>query len=143
MPVIPGETEKEFNEIRDFIAEFRFDRLGVFAYSHEEETYAFDNYQDEISAKVKESRVSELMAVQQSISEELNRERTGRVMKVIIDRREGEFFIGRTEYDSPEVDNEVLISTEYNLEPGNFYDIHITGSADFDLYGKPAVLLSP
>ena len=139
----PGETEKEFNEIRDFIAEFRFDRLGVFAYSHEEETYAFDNYQDEISAKVKASRVSELMAVQQSVSEELNRERTGRVMKVIIDRREGEFFIGRTEYDSPEVDNEVLISTEYNLEPGKFYDIHITGSADFDLYGKPAVLLPP
>jgi len=134
----PGETEKEFNEIRDFISEFRFDRLGVFAYSHEEETYAFDNYQDEISAKVKESRVSELMAVQQSVSEELNRERIGRVMKVIIDRREGEFFIGRTEYDSPEVDNEVLISTEYNLEPGKFYDRHITGSADFDLYGKQA-----
>jgi len=134
----PGETEKEFNEIRDFISEFRFDRLGVFAYSHEEETYAFDNYQDEISAKVKESRVSELMAVQQSVSEELNRERIGRVMKVIIDRREGEFFIGRTEYDSPEVDNEVLISTEYNLEPGKFYDIQITGSADFDLYGKQA-----
>jgi ribosomal protein S12 methylthiotransferase len=139
----PGETEKEFNEIRDFIAEFRFDRLGVFAYSHEEETYAFDNYQDEISAKVKESRVSELMAVQQSVSEELNRERIGRVMKVIIDRREGEFFIGRTEYDSPEVDNEVLISTEYNLEPGKFYDIHITGSVDFDLYGKPAALSFP
>ena len=139
----PGETEKEFNEIRDFISEFRFDRLGVFAYSHEEGTYAFDNYEDEISSKDKESRVSELMAVQQSVSEELNREKTGKVMKVIIDRREGEFFIGRTEYDSPEVDNEVLISTEYNLEPGNFYDILITGSEDFDLYGKPVYSSSP
>jgi ribosomal protein S12 methylthiotransferase len=139
----PGETKKEFNEIRDFISEFRFDRLGVFAYSHEEETYAFDNYEDEISSKDKESRVSELMAVQQSVSEELNREKTGKVMKVIIDRREGEFFIGRTEYDSPEVDNEVLISTEYNLSPGNFYDILITGSEDFDLYGKPVYSSSP
>ena len=133
----PGETEKEFNEIRDFISEFRFDRLGVFAYSHEEGTFAFDNYKDEITSKEKESRVAELMAIQQSVSVELNKKKTGKIMKVIIDRREGEFFIGRTEYDSPEVDNEVLISTEYNLEPGNFYDILITGSEDFDLYGKP------
>ena len=139
----PGETEKEFNEIRDFITEFRFDRLGVFAYSHEEGTYAFDNYEDEVSSKDKESRVSELMLIQQSVSEELNREKTGNVMKVIIDRREDKFFIGRTEFDTPEVDNEVLISTEYNLEPGNFYDILITGSEDFDLYGKPVCPPSP
>ncbi len=133
----PGETDKEFREIRDFISEFKFDRLGVFAYSHEEGTYAFDNYKDEIQLKEKESRVAELMAVQQGISEELNKKKTGKILKVIIDRREGEFFIGRTEYDSPEVDNEVLISTDYDLEPGNFYEILITGSEDFDLYGKP------
>jgi ribosomal protein S12 methylthiotransferase len=133
----PGETDKEFREIRDFISEFKFDRLGVFAYSHEEGTYAFDNYKDEIQLKEKESRVAELMAVQQGISEELNKKKTGKILKVIIDRREGEFFIGRTEYDSPEVDNEVLISTDYDLEPGNFYEILITGSEDFDLYGEP------
>jgi ribosomal protein S12 methylthiotransferase len=133
----PGETEKEYNELKEFISEFRFDRLGVFAYSHEEGTYSYNNYKDEISEKVKELRVSELMAIQQSLSEELNKEKKGKVLKVIIDRREGEFFIGRTEYDSPEVDNEVLISTEYDLKPGNFYNILITGSTDFDLFGNP------
>ena len=139
----PGETETEYRKLRDFISEFRFDRLGVFAYSNEEGTYSYDNYKDEISQEVKESRVSELMAIQQLISEELNMRKTGKVIKVIIDRREGDFFVGRTEFDSPEVDNEVLISTEYNLEPGNFYDILITGSADFDLFGKPVCTLSP
>jgi ribosomal protein S12 methylthiotransferase len=135
----PGETEKEYNELKDFISEFRFDRLGVFPYSHEEGTFGYNNYADDVPEKVKEARVSELMEIQQSISEELNREKTGSVLKVIIDRRDGEFLIGRTQYDSPEVDNEVLISSEYNLKPGNFYDILITGSTDFDLFGKPAV----
>jgi ribosomal protein S12 methylthiotransferase len=133
----PGETEKEYNVLKDFISEFRFDRLGVFPYSHEEGTFGYNNYADDIPEKVKEARVSELMEIQQSISEELNREKTGTIQKVIIDRREGEFFTGRTQFDSPEVDNEVLISTEYNLQPGNFYDILITGSTDFDLFGKP------
>jgi ribosomal protein S12 methylthiotransferase len=132
----PGETEKEYNELKKFISEFRFDRLGVFAYSHEEGTYAYDNYEDEVPEEVKESRVAELMAIQQSVSEELNMEKTGKVLKVIIDRKEGEFFVGRTEYDSPEVDNEVLISKEYNLEPGNFYDIVITRATEFDLFGE-------
>jgi len=133
----PGETDKEYNELKDFISEFRFDRLGVFPYSHEEGTFGYNNYQDDVPEKVKEARVSELMEIQQSISEELNREKTGTIHKVIIDRREGEFFIGRTQYDSPEVDNEVLINTEYNLQPGNFYNVLITGSTDFDLFGKP------
>jgi len=133
----PGETEKEFNELKEFISEFRFDRLGVFAYSHEEGTFSFNNYKDEIPEKVKEKRVAELMSVQQSISEELNREKIGKVLKVIIDSREGDFFSGRTEYDSPEVDNEVLISSQYDLEPGNFYNILITGATSFDLSGKP------
>jgi ribosomal protein S12 methylthiotransferase len=133
----PGETEKEYNELKEFISEFRFDRLGVFAYSHEEGTYSYNNYKDEISERVKDSRVAELMTIQQSVSEELNLEKTGKILKVLIDRREGDYFVGRTEFDSPEVDNEVLISAEYNLKPGNFYDIKITGSTDFDLFGKP------
>ena len=133
----PGETDIEHGGLKKFISEFRFDRLGVFAYSHEEGTYSYDNYKDEISESVKESRVAELMAIQQSISEELNRKKTGKILKVIIDRRDGGYYTGRTEYDSPEVDNEVLVSTEYDLKPGNFYDIFITGSTDFDLYGNP------
>jgi ribosomal protein S12 methylthiotransferase len=132
----PGETEKEYNELKKFISEFRFDRLGVFAYSHEEGTYAYDNYKDEVPKEVKESRVAELMAIQQSVSEELNMEKTGKVLKVIIDRKEGEFFVGRTEYDSPEVDNEVLINIEYDLKPGNFYNIVITRATEFDLFGE-------
>jgi ribosomal protein S12 methylthiotransferase len=134
----PGETEKEYDELKEFISEFRFDRLGVFAYSHEDGTYSYDNYKDDISEKVKESRVAELMAIQQSISEELNLEKTGKILKVLIDRRDGEFFVGRTEYDSPEVDNEVLISVKNDLKPGIFYNILITGSTDFDLFGNPA-----
>lgn len=133
----PGETEKEHEELKKFISEFRFDRLGVFPYSHEDGTYAWKNYTDEIPQRTKDARVAELMAVQQSVSEELNSNKIGKIYKVIIDRREGEFFTGRTEYDSPEVDNEVLISTEYDLRPGEFHDILITGSAEFDLYGKP------
>jgi ribosomal protein S12 methylthiotransferase len=133
----PSETEKEYNELKEFISEFRFDRLGVFAYSHEEGTYSYDNYNDDISERVKESRVAGLMSIQQSVSEELNLEKTGKILKVLIDRREGDYFIGRTEFDSPEVDNEVLISAEYNLKPGNFYNIKITGSTDFDLFGNP------
>jgi len=136
----PGETEEEFFELKRFIKEFRFDRVGVFQYSHEEDTFSYNNYQDEISDEIKESRVSEIMELQQTISAELNENMIGKVLKVIIDRREDEFFIGRTEFDSPEVDQEVLVSTEYNLNPGNFYQIEITKSSDFDLFGKPVNL---
>jgi ribosomal protein S12 methylthiotransferase len=139
----PGETEDDFRELKDFIKTFRFDRLGVFAYSHEEDTYSYNKYQDEISAEIKESRVAELMELQQNISAELNESLTGLIFKVIIDRKEGEFFIGRTEYDSPEVDQEVLIPVEYNLKPGNFYTISITRSSDFDLYGVPVYPQAP
>lgn len=133
----PGETEKDFLELKDFITTFRFDRLGVFAYSHEEDTFAYDNYKDEIPAEMKESRVAELMELQQNISAELNQLLVGKILNVIIDRREGEYFAGRTEFDSPEVDQEVLIPVEYNLIPGNFYNIKITKTEDFDLYGEP------
>jgi ribosomal protein S12 methylthiotransferase len=133
----PGEGTKEFKELLDFISEFRFDRLGVFAYSHEEGTYGFNNYKDRLSRKVKESRVAGLMSVQETIAEEMNAEKSGKILKVLIDRREGEFFAGRTEYDSPEIDQEVLISSRFTLQPGNFYSVRITGSTEFDLYGEP------
>jgi ribosomal protein S12 methylthiotransferase len=133
----PGETQADHDALKEFISEFRFDRLGVFAYSHEEDTYASNNYPDEIPREVKEERVSEIMEVQQNISLELNTEKIGNIFKVIIDRREGDYFIGRTEYDSPEVDQEVLISSEYKLAIGSFYDIRIIQAEEFDLYGIP------
>ena len=133
----PGETRKEYTELKKFISEFRFDRLGVFAYSHEEGTYAWENYRDEISARVKASRVAGLMTIQQAISEELNRGKTGKILKVVIDRREGDFFAGRSEFDSPDVDQEVLISADFDLVPGNFYNILITRTTEFDLFGEP------
>jgi ribosomal protein S12 methylthiotransferase len=133
----PGETTDDFLELKEFISDFRFDRLGVFGYSHEEDTYSYLEYKDEISDEVKQSRVEELMEIQQTISSELNESYVGRILKVLIDRKEGEFFIGRTEYDSPEIDQEVLIQDEYDLKPGGFYNILITRSTEFDLYGEP------
>jgi ribosomal protein S12 methylthiotransferase len=133
----PGETKDDYLELKEFVRNFRFDRLGVFAYSHEEETFSYENYGDEIPESVKKARVAELMEIQQNISSELNKALVGKVLRVLIDRREGEFFAGRTEYDSPEVDQEVLIPVEYDLSPGNFYDIMITQAAEFDLFGKP------
>ena len=133
----PGETKSDFNELKKFISDFRFDRLGVFAYSHEEDTYAFNNYKDDVPQSVKEARVSELMEIQQNISMELNAMKTGKVFKVIVDRREGDYFIGRTESDSPEVDQEILIPSEYQLNIGQFYDIKITQASEFDLTGNP------
>jgi ribosomal protein S12 methylthiotransferase len=133
----PGESEKDFLELKKFITDFRFDRLGVFAYSHEEDTYSYKEYKDEIPEDIKESRVAELMEIQQNISAELNKSYVGKVFKVIIDRKEGEYFVGRTEFDSPEVDQEILIAAEHNLKPGSFYNILMTKSTEFDLYGEP------
>lgn len=133
----PGETEEDFNELKEFVKKFRFDRLGVFSYSHEEDTYSYDHYADDIPSEIKEARVSELMAIQQEISLELNEALTGKILKTLIDRKEGEYFVGRTEWDSPEVDQEVLISSEHKLKPGYFYNIRIIQSTDFDLYGEP------
>jgi ribosomal protein S12 methylthiotransferase len=133
----PGETETDFNELKEFISEFKFDRLGVFAYSHEEDTFGYKNYIDDVPQTVKEKRISELMEIQQNISAELNRNKIGKIIKVIIDRKEGDYFIGRSEFDSPEVDQEILIPSEYQLNIGLFYNIRITQSAEFDLYGCP------
>jgi ribosomal protein S12 methylthiotransferase len=133
----PGETEEDFLKLKNFIEEFRFDRLGVFAYSHEEDTYSYNEYSDDIPMEVKESRVADLMEIQQNISTEHNELAIGKIFKVIIDRTEGEFFVGRTEFDSPEIDQEVLIPMEHNLKTGEFYNIQITRAEEFDLYGVP------
>ncbi len=133
----PGETRKEFNMLKDFVGEFRFDRMGVFPYSHEEGTFSYFNYNDTISEKTKNERVSELMQLQQTISSDLNSLKIDKIVKTLIDRREGDLFVGRTEHDSPEVDQEVLISAVHDLKPGNFYNILITRSTEFDLFGVP------
>lgn len=132
----PGETEEEFAELCDFVQQMRFERLGVFQYSHEEDTIAHDAV-DDVPAATKAERANALMALQQSISFELNQERVGQVYRILIDRKEGEFFVGRTEYDSPEVDNEVLIpAAGHYLRIGDFVQAKITEATDYDIYGE-------
>ena len=133
----PGEGETEFEELKEFVRWARFDRMGAFAYSEEEGTPAQKNFKDEVPDKVKQRRLSELMDLQQGISAEVQAEKVGKVLRVIIDRKEGEYYVGRTEFDSPEVDPEVLIPVvDGVLRRGNFYDVQIVDSDDFDLYGK-------
>ena len=132
----PGETEEDFRELMDFTRQMRFERMGAFAYSEEEGTYAEKHYTDDVPAEIKEKRLAELMSLQQTISTELEETRVGSVKKVIIDRKEGDYYVGRTEYSSPEVDPEVLIRAyEKTLRVGKFYDVMITDSEEFDLYG--------
>jgi len=131
----PGETEEDFDQLKSFISKHRFDRLGAFTYSHEEGTYGYKQYEDDVPEELKQARADEIMGIQQGISAQLNAEKVGRTLKVIIDREDDEFFIGRTEFDSPEVDGEVLISKETLLKKGQFYQVEITGSEEFDLYG--------
>ncbi|MBI1306247.1 MAG: 30S ribosomal protein S12 methylthiotransferase RimO [Bacteroidetes bacterium] len=132
----PGETEKDFLELCDFIQEFRFDRLGVFTYSHEDGTHAY-SLEDSIPQEEKERRADHLMGIQQEISLELNQQRVGKEMKVLIDRWEDDYFVGRTEFDSPEVDNEVLIAAKDDyLRIGDFVNVKITSAGDFDLYAE-------
>ncbi len=130
----PGETEEDFEELLAFVKAIKFERLGVFTYSHEDGTYAAKKFQDDVPEEVKQDRLNRLMEVQQQISAERNAEKIGSVMKVLIDRIEGEFSIGRTEFDSSEVDGEVLISSEEYLKIGEFYNVKITGANDYDLY---------
>lgn len=133
----PGETEQDFEELKDFVRKARFERMGAFAYSEEDGTYAADHYEDNVPEEVKQARLDELMELQQEISAEVSESKIGQTLKVIIDRIEGEYYIGRTEFDSPEVDPEVLIPCEGNeLETGEFYNVRITGADDFDLYGE-------
>lgn len=132
----PGETEEDFEELKEWVRGMRFDRMGAFAYSDEEGTYANLHYKDDIPQEVKERRVAEIMAIQQSISLELQEAKVGCVEKVVIDREEGDYYVGRTQYDSPEVDCEVLIDKEEGLRVGQFYMAEITRAEEFDLYGK-------
>ncbi|MBR5475970.1 MAG: 30S ribosomal protein S12 methylthiotransferase RimO [Bacteroidaceae bacterium] len=133
----PGETDKDFEELVEFIKWAKFDRLGAFAYSEEEGTYAAINYKDRISKKKKQERLDRIMEIQQRISTRLNEEKIGKTYKTIIDRVEGEYYIGRTEYDSPDVDTEVLIPVKgKRLRIGNFYNVEITDASEFDLIGR-------
>ena len=131
----PGESEEAFKDLMDFISDFRFERLGVFPYSHEEDTPAHRQFKDDIPDKVKHRRAEAVMELQQAISLKLNESRIGKSYKVLIDREEEEFYIGRTQYDSPEVDNEVIISKTRELNVGEFYQVNITEAAEFDLFG--------
>jgi ribosomal protein S12 methylthiotransferase len=131
----PGETEEDFEVLKEWVKEMRFERLGVFTYSHEENTHAF-NLEDDVPAETKQERANQLMAIQQEISTELNGAHLGKKMRVLIDRIEGDFFVGRTEYDSPDVDNEVLISADY-LPVGEFIEVLITDTTDYDLFAIP------
>ena len=133
----PGENDKEFEELLEFVKWAKFDRLGAFAYCEEEGTYAAENYRDSISKKKKNERLDRLMQIQQRISTRLNEEKIGKTFKTIIDRVEGDYYIGRTEFDSPDVDTEVLISAKENcLKIGEFYNVLITDATEFDLMGK-------
>jgi ribosomal protein S12 methylthiotransferase len=131
----PNETKEDFQELVDFVKEMQFERVGVFQYSHEENTRAHD-LEDNVTAKTKQNRANKLMAVQQEISYQRNQEKVGKVFKVLFDRKEGGYFIGRTEFDSPEVDNEVLVSAEQYVRLGDFANVQITEATDYDLYGK-------
>jgi len=131
----PGETEQDFEELKQFVKDIRFERLGVFTYSHEEDTYAFHNYEDNVPEETKQLRASEIMQIQQEISLELNKAKIGKSFQVIIDRHEGEYYVGRTEQDSPEVDDEVLIQSAKPIEIGAFYPVRIIQADEFDLFG--------
>jgi ribosomal protein S12 methylthiotransferase len=131
----PGETEQDHQEMLEWIGQSRFDRLGIFAYSHEENTHAY-SLVDDVPADVKEARTQAVMELQQGISFDLNQQKIGKTFKVLFDKKEGDHFIGRTEFDSPEVDNEVLVSAKDNyVRVGDFANVKIDSAMDYDLYG--------
>ena len=132
----PGETEQDFEELIRFVTDIRFERMGAFAYSHEEGTYAYQHYKDEIPQEVKQDRLDYLMRVQEGISADVNASKVGQTFRVIVDREEEDFYVGRTQYDSPEVDPEILISKDTPLSPGSFYQVKVIDAQAFDLYGK-------
>lgn len=132
----PGETEQDFEELIRFVKDIRFERMGAFAYSHEEGTYVYQHYKDEIPQEVKQDRLDYLMRVQEGISADVNASKVGQTFRVIVDREEEDFYVGRTQYDSPEVDPEILISKDTPLSPGSFYQVKVIDAQAFDLYGK-------
>ncbi|MBS1950214.1 MAG: TRAM domain-containing protein, partial [Bacteroidetes bacterium] len=131
----PGETQKYFDEMMEFVERSRFDRLGVFAYSHEEQTHSF-SLKDDVPEKTKQKRVDQLMELQQGISLQLNQAKIGKTFTVLVDRKEGGSYIGRTEFDSPEVDNEVILVTNDHLRLGDFVEAKVTGASEFDLIAE-------
>lgn len=132
----PGETEDAFNELKEFVREAKFERMGAFAYCEEDDTYAAKNFSDSIPQEVKESRLEEIMTIQEDVALESNQSKIGKTMTVVIDREEPDYFVGRTEFDSPEVDPEVLIDKDDRLTVGNFYDVEITEALPFELMAK-------
>lgn len=132
----PGETEDAFNELKEFVREAKFERMGAFAYCEEDDTYAAQNFSDSIPQEVKESRLEEIMTIQEDMALESNQSKIGKTMTVVIDREEPDYFVGRTEFDSPEVDPEVLIDKDDRLTVGNFYDVEITDALPFELMAK-------
>ncbi|MCB0372196.1 MAG: 30S ribosomal protein S12 methylthiotransferase RimO [Muricauda sp.] len=133
----PGETEEDFQTLKQWVQEMRFERLGCFTYSHEENTHAY-SLEDDVPEEVKQERANSIMEIQSQISWELNQEKIGKTFRCIIDRKEGNYFVGRTEFDSPDVDNEVLIdATKHYVKIGDFTNIQITEASDYDLYGEP------
>ena len=137
----PGETDDDFRELVEFTKWARFERMGAFAYSAEDGTWSGDNYEDDVPEDVKQARLDKLMRVQQNISAEIEAEKVGQTLKTIIDRREGDYYVGRTEFCSPEVDPEVLIPASEQLELGQFYDVRITDAEEFDLYGTTKYII--
>ena len=135
----PGETEEDFQILKNWVEEMRFERLGCFTYSHEENTHAF-NLVDDVPEEVKQDRAAQIMDIQAQISWELNQEKIGQTFKCVIDRKEGQHFIGRTEFDSPDVDNEVLIdASKFYLKTGDFVELKIVDATEFDLYAEPSL----
>ena len=135
----PGETQADFEALKSFVKEMRFDRLGCFTYSHEENTTAYE-LEDDVPEEVKLARANEIMEIQSQISWELNQEKVGKTFRCLIDRKEGNYFVGRTEYDSPDVDNEVLIDAKkHYVKTGDFVEVKIIDATDYDLYGEPVV----
>jgi ribosomal protein S12 methylthiotransferase len=132
----PGETEEDFQELVDFVKWARFERMGAFAYSEEDGTYSAEQYEDDVPDDVKQRRLDKIMRIQQGISAEIESAKVGTVLRVIIDRVEGDYYVGRTEFCSPEVDPEVLIPVTKKLTIGNFYQVRITDSEEFDLYAE-------
>ncbi len=132
----PGETEEDFNELLDFVREMQFERLGVFPYSHEEDTYCDKHYRDDVPEETKIRRAETLMECQRGISTRLNEAWIGRTVKVLVDRQEGDYYVGRTEHDSPEVDPEVFITTDKEMTIGDFHEVRVTGADDYDLYAE-------
>lgn len=131
----PGETEDDYAQLVDFVKEMRFERMGAFAYSEVEGTYSARHFKDDVDEETKQLRLSKLMRIQQNIAADINQNKTGKVFKTIIDRIEGDYYVGRTEFDSPDVDPEMLIKADRELSIGDFYDVRVTDAMDFDLYG--------